>query len=79
MNSELITFQQKLDCFLQDFQQLLYDFARLRQVSPRLRTESSKLLEQYLLHGGRMVKQISHEYHDDLMQGISWLKIKMML
>ncbi|MBR6756305.1 MAG: hypothetical protein IKM15_05095 [Peptococcaceae bacterium] len=79
MNSELITFQQKLDCFLQDFQQLLYEFARLRQVSPRLRTESSKLLEQYLLRGGRMVKQISHEYHDDLMQGISWLKIKMML
>lgn len=79
MNSELITFQQKLDCFLQDFQQLLYEFARLRQVSPRLRAESTKMLEQYLLRGGRMVKQISHEYHDDLMQGISFLKIKMML
>lgn len=79
MNSELITFQQKLDCFLQDFQQLLYEFARLRQTSPRLRAESTKMLEQYLLRGGRMVKQISHEYHDDLMQGISFLKIKMML
>lgn len=79
MNSELIAFQQKLDCFLQDFQQLLYEFARLRQASPRLRAESTKMLEQYLLRGGRMVKQISHEYHDDLMQGISFLKIKMML
>ena len=79
MSPELIAFQQKLDVFLNEFQQLVYEFAKLRKTSPRVRAESTKLLEQSLLRGSRIVKQISHEYHDDLLQGISFLKIKMML
>lgn len=79
MSPELLAFQQKLDGFLGEFQQLLCEFAQLRRISPRVRAESTKMLEQYLLRSGRIVKQVSRDYHDDLTQGISLLKLKMML
>ena len=31
-----------------------------------------------MIRVSRMVKQVSHEFNDDLMQGVSLLKIKMM-
>lgn len=78
MSPELNAFQKKLDSCQQEFLQLLHEYARLRRISPRMRTEAAKMLEQYLIHMHRMIKQVNQEYHDDLLQGISLLKIKMM-
>ncbi|MBR5319159.1 MAG: hypothetical protein IKU46_06155 [Peptococcaceae bacterium] len=78
MNQELAVFQKKLDACLDDFYQLLREYARIRKISPRVRAESSKVLEQYMIRMNRMIKQVSQEYNDDLLQGISLLKIKMM-
>ncbi len=78
MSPELMEFQKKLDDYLQTFHQLLREYAELRRKSPRLRAESSKVLEQYLIRLNRMIRQVSQEYHDDLLQGVSLLKIKMM-
>lgn len=78
MNPELMAFQKKLDAYQDEFYQLLREYARIRKISPRVRAESSKLLEQYLIRMTHMVKQVSHEFNDDLMQGVSLLKIKMM-
>ena len=78
MNTELMAFQKKLDAYQDEFYQLLREYARIRKISPRVRAESSKLLEQYLIRMTHMVKQVSHEFNDDLMQGVSLLKIKMM-
>lgn len=78
MNPELTDFQKKLDAWQQMSEQLLREYACIRKRSPRLRAESSKLLEQYLIRMSRTIKQTSQEYHDDLLQGISFLKIKMM-
>ncbi len=71
-------FQKKLDAYLQDFHQLLREYAEIRRISPRVRAESSKVLEQYLIRMNRMIRQVSQEYHDDLLQGVSLLKVKMM-
>ncbi|MBQ2120497.1 MAG: hypothetical protein II197_06030 [Peptococcaceae bacterium] len=79
MNPELTALQKQLDCCQQDFHQLLHEYARIRKKSPHLRTEAARLMEQNLIRMGRMVKQINLEYHDDLLQGISLLKLKMML
>ena len=78
MNPELLAFQQKLDAYQDEFYQLLREYARIRKISPRVRVESSKVLEQYMIQVNRMVKQVSREFNDDLMQGVSLLKIKMM-
>ena len=78
MNPELLAFQQKLDASQDEFYQLLREYARIRKISPRVRAESSKVLEQYMIQVNRMVKQVSREFNDDLMQGVSLLKIKMM-
>ncbi len=78
MNPELLAFQQKLDAYQDEFYQLLREYARIRKISPRVRAESSKVLEQYMIQVSRMVKQVSREFNDDLMQGVSLLKIKMM-
>ena len=78
MNPELLAFQQKLDAYQDEFYQLLREYARIRKISPRVRAESSKVLEQYMIQVNRMVKQVSREFNDDLMPGVSLLKIKMM-
>ena len=78
MNPELMAFQQKLDAYQDEFYQLLREYARIRKISPRVRAESSKVLEQYMIRVNRMVKQVSREFNDDLLQGVSLLKIKMM-
>ena len=78
MNPELLAFQQKLDAYQDEFYQLLREYARIRKISPRVRAESSKVLEQYMIQVNRMVKQVSREFNDDVMQGVSLLKIKMM-
>ncbi len=78
MSPELIAFQKKLETCQQEFHQLLHEYARLRRISPRVRAEASKMLEQYLIRMSRMIKQVGQEYHDDLLQGISLLKLKMM-
>ncbi len=78
MNPELAQLQNKLDDILNELYPLLRQYAQIRRISPQVRAESSKILEQFLLQIMRMTKQISTEYGDDLMQGISLLKLKMM-
>lgn len=78
MNPELAQLQKKLDHILNELYPLLCEYAKIRRISPQVRMESSKVLEQFLLQIMRMTKQVSKEYNDDLMQGISLLKLKMM-
>lgn len=78
MNPELAAFQQKLEASQEEFYQLLREYAHIRKISPRVRAESSRVLEQYLIRMNRMIKQVSREFNDDLLQGVSLLKIKMM-
>ena len=77
MNPELAQLQRKLNEVLQQLYPLLREYAQVRRISPKVRAESSKVLEQFLLQIMRMTKQVGDEYHDDLMQGISLLKLKM--
>ena len=77
MNPELTQLQKNLDHILNELYPLLREYAQLRRSSPQIRTQSSKVLEQFLLQIMRMTKQVSQEYNDDLMQGISLLKLKM--
>ena len=77
MNPELAQLQKKLDQVLNELYPLIREYAQLRRSSPQTRRESSKVLEQFLLQIMRMTKQVSQEYNDDLMQGISLLKLKM--
>lgn len=78
MNPELSELQKKLDDILNQLYPLLREYAQVRRISPQVRMESSKVLEQFLLQIMRMTKQVSAEYNDDLMQGVSLLKLKMM-
>ena len=78
MNPELARLQNQLDDLLHQLYPLLQEYARIRRISPQVRMESSKVLEQFLMQIMRMTKQVSTEYGDDLMQGISLLKLKMM-
>ena len=78
MNPELAHLQIKLNNILNQLYPLLQEYAQVRRISPQVRMESSKVLEQFLLQIMRMTKQVSTEYGDDLMQGISLLKLKMM-
>ena len=78
MNPELAHPQSKLNDILNQLYPLLQEYAQVRRISPQVRMESSKVLEQFLLQIMRMTKQVSTEYGDDLMQGISLLKLKMM-
>lgn len=78
MNPELAQLQKKLDDILNQLYPLLREYAQIRRISPQVRMESSKVLEQFLLQIMRMTKQVSNEYGDDLMQGVSLLKLKMM-
>lgn len=59
MNPELLAFQQKLDAYQDEFYQLLREYARIRKISPRVRAESSKVLEQYMIQVNRMDQQVS--------------------
>ncbi len=78
MNPELVQLQKKMDDVLNQLYPLLREYAQIRRISPQVRMESCKVLEQFLLQIMRMTKQVSHEYNDDLMQGVSLLKLKMM-
>ena len=78
MNPELAHLQSKLNDILNQLYPLLQEYAQVRRISPQVRMESNKVLEQFLLQIMRMTKQVSTEYGDDLMQGISLLKLKMM-
>ena len=78
MHPELLQLQEKLDDVLNQLYPLLREYARIRRISPQVRMEGSKVLEQFLLQIMRMTKQVSQEYNDDLMQGVSLLKLKMM-
>ena len=78
MNPELAQLQKKLDNMLNELYPLLREYAQIRRISPQVRIEGSKVLEQFLLQILRMTKQVGQEYNDDLMQGISLLKLKIM-
>ena len=78
MHPELNNFQKKMDVCLQEFHHLLREYAQLRRNHPQLRAEGSKIMERYLIRLSQIIRQVSQEYNDDLMQGISLLKIKMM-
>ena len=76
---------EELDGIRKEFEELnleveriLRNLLKLRRENPEVRAESAKMLESEGIRLGRMVKSLSREYQDDLLQGISFLKIKMM-
>lgn len=54
MNPELAQLQNKLDDILNELYPLLRQYAQIRRISPQVRAESSKVLEQFLLQIMRM-------------------------
>lgn len=78
MEQELRNMEERFNHLFQEMTEVLNDLIVLRKQSPQMKAETAKLLERYLIEVSRKVKEISKNNHDDLMDGISLLKIKMM-
>ena len=78
LSQEVASFEKKLGDFSDQFYGLLGELIDLRKQSPQIKAETAKLLEQYMITVSKQIKQISKENDDDLMEGISFLKIKLM-
>lgn len=70
--------ESKLNDLYQQLDGVLLELAAFRKTSPRAKAETARLLEGYLINVSKRIKQISRENQDDLLEGISLLKIKMM-
>ena len=78
MAQDLQSLQKHLDQVYGELEEVLNELVAVRKQSPRLKAESARLLENYLIQISRKVKEIGKMNNDDLMEGISLLKIKMM-
>lgn len=78
MSIELEDFAKKLADFSLAFNDLLEELVAIRKESPQLKAETAKLLEKYMISVSKQLKQVSKEHDDDLTEGISFLKIKLM-
>ena len=78
MEPELLQMKERFDRLYAEMTGVLNDLVVLRRQSPRMKAETARMLEGYLIEVSRTVKEISKNNHDDLMEGISLLKIKMM-
>jgi len=70
--------QQKFDELNGEFFVLLEELLELRKKNPQMKAQTAKIMENELIELCKMIKEVSKEHNDDLMQGISLLRIKMM-
>jgi len=75
---DLNALQKEFDDLSAHFQQVLEELLLYRKENPQMKAQTAKMMENQLLTFCRALKQSSKETNDDLMQGISLLKIKMM-
>ena len=74
----MAAFEQKLNAQLLEFYALVDELVIIRRQSPRLKAQTAKMLEGYMIDMSRHMKAVSKENGDDLTAGISWMKIKLM-
>ena len=78
MEQNLQSLQEHLDQLYKELCEVLNELVVVRRQSPRMKAETARLLENYMIQISRKVKEIGKMNNDDLMEGISLLKIKMM-
>ena len=78
MEQDLQSLQKHLDQLYGELCDVLNELVVVRRQSPRMKAETARLLENYMIQISRKVKEIGKMNNDDLMEGISLLKIKMM-
>lgn len=78
MEQDLQGLQKHLDQLYGELCDVLNELVVVRRQSPRMKAETARLLENYMIQISRKVKEIGKMNNDDLMEGISLLKIKMM-
>ncbi len=78
MEQNLQSLQEHLDQLYTELCEVLNELVVVRRQSPRMKAETARLLENYMIQISRKVKEIGKMNNDDLMEGISLLKIKMM-
>ena len=76
--NDLNALQKEFDNLSTHFQQVLDELLLYRKENPQMKAQTAKMMENQLLAFCRVLKQSSKEKNDDLMQGVSLLKIKMM-
>lgn len=78
MEQDLQSLQKHLDQLANELYDVLNELVAVRRQSPKMKAETARLLENYMIQVSRKVKEIGKANNDDLMDGISLLKIKMM-
>ncbi len=78
MEQNLQGLQKHLDQLYNELCDVLNELVVIRRQSPRMKAETARLLENYMIQISRKIKEIGKMNNDDLMEGISLLKIKMM-
>lgn len=78
MEQDLQSLQKQLDHLAGELYEVLDKLVVMRRQSPRMKAETARLMENYMIQVSRKVKEIGKANNDDLMEGISLLKIKMM-
>lgn len=78
MSGEVAVFAKKLEDFSLEFDSLLVELVEIRKESPQVKAETAKLLEKYMINVSKQLKQMGKENNDDLTEGISFLKIKLL-
>ena len=78
MEQDLQSLQKHLDQLSNELYDVLNELVAVRRQSPKMKAETARLLENYMIQVSRKVKEIGKANNYDLMDGISLLKIKMM-
>ena len=78
MEQDLQSLQKQLDQLAGELYEVLEQLVAVRRQSPKMKAETARLMESYMNQVSRKVKEIGRANNDDLMEGISLLKIKMM-
>ena len=77
MEQDLQSLQKQLDQLAGELYEVLEQLVAVRRQSPKMKAETARLMESYMIQVSRKVKEIGRANNDDLMEGISLLKIKM--
>lgn len=78
MDPSMQALQEHLNQLYGQLDEVLNEIAVIRRQSPRLKGETAKMLENYMILVSRRVKEVGRKYNDDVLEGVSLLKIKMM-
>ncbi|MFZ7103798.1 MAG: hypothetical protein ACOWWO_14250 [Peptococcaceae bacterium] len=76
--SDIKTLENRLADVMVEIQGIIDDVAELRKGSPQSKEETAKILENFFTELYQYFKTVSKDSGDNLLQGISFLKIKLM-